>query len=98
MLLVSNGCNPWEDEKDEDSKEDDDWEEGDAGGEDGEKGDGICDFCDNEEQKRHVLGLVMHPAEKPGGDYRVGVFELRVEQAGGSYLFNGREDVWICLV
>jgi hypothetical protein len=36
--------------------------------------DEICAFCDDQDRKGHVLGLILHPAESPGEYYRVGVF------------------------
>ncbi len=58
----------------------------------------ICEFCNDEDHKRHVLGLIIHPAEKMGDYYRVGVFESRATHTGGAQLFDGLEDVCICIV
>lgn len=57
-----------------------------------------CAFCNDEKHNRHVLGLMVYPAETTGEYYRVGVFESRANHAGGEQLFNGLEDVWIELV
>jgi hypothetical protein len=125
MLLLSSGCNMWEDDEDiedaqgnrsedEDAaeKDDEDEDEGDAcqrrgleygihnspspdtASEDGE----TCAFCNDEKYNRHVLGLIVHPAETAGEYYRVGVFESRANHAGGERLFNGLEDVSIGIV
>jgi hypothetical protein len=66
----------------------------DTASEDGE----TCAFCNDEKYNRHVLGLIVHPAETAGEYYRVGVFESRANHAGGERLFNGLEDVSIGIV
>ncbi|KAK4174614.1 heterokaryon incompatibility protein-domain-containing protein [Triangularia setosa] len=49
--------------------------------------DGTCSFCRDQQRKRDVWGLLMHPADVPGRYYRVGIFCSRA-QHGGSELFN----------
>ncbi|KAK3902499.1 heterokaryon incompatibility protein-domain-containing protein, partial [Staphylotrichum tortipilum] len=58
----------------------------------------VCSFCNDPEHSRDAGGLILHPAEKPGEYYRVGVFDSRADEAGGTRLFDGVEEEWICII
>ena len=54
-------------------------------------------FYTNTKPNRHAYGLLIHPAEKIGEYYRVGSFESRAGEAGGTWLFRDLEEesIWI---
>jgi hypothetical protein len=55
--------------------------------------------CDNPEHIQQAGGLILHPTDKVGEYYRVGIFgSCRRGETGGIRLFDGLEDAWICLV
>ncbi len=45
-------------------------------------------LCNDPEHNRHTLGLIIHPAEKAGEYYRVGLFSLRAGRVGGTQFFK----------
>jgi hypothetical protein len=50
-----------------------------------------CRFCNNEKTNRHAWGLIIHPAEKPGEYYRVGIF-MSPSTEGGTRLFKDAKE------
>jgi hypothetical protein len=55
-------------------------------------------FCDNEKSNRHAWGLIIHPAEKPGEYYRVGIFMSPASTAGGRRMFKDAKERIIDIV
>ncbi len=45
-------------------------------------------LCNDPEHNRHTLGVIIHPAEKAGEYYRVGLFSLRAGRVGGTQFFK----------
>ncbi len=58
----------------------------------------VCQFFNGPEHVRDAGGLILHPAERPGEYYRVGVFDSRADVGGGTRLFDGAEEQWICII
>jgi hypothetical protein len=57
-----------------------------------------CRLCDNEKSNRHAWGLIIHPAEKPGEYYRVGVFVSPASTVGGMRFFKDAKERIIDIV
>jgi hypothetical protein len=58
----------------------------------------VCDVCNGPEHGRDAGGLVLHPAETLGEYYRVGVFDSRADEGGGTQLFEGLGEEWISII
>ena len=59
---------------------------------------GACELCNNPRHNRHAWGLIIHPTEKAGEYYRVGVFSPQAGKVGGTKFFRGLKKRSIHLV